>query len=88
MDDFPAFFSVIFLFQGDVDPKMHLDAAFVVDATPTNYESQMNYFDTSSLAENVIEKEVLDINLMVMVIKSTVFLWGIRHQIKQEVSYG
>ena len=47
------------------------DAEFVVIAAPTNYDSRLNYFDTSAV-ENVIET-VLRVNTKaVMVIKSTI----------------
>ena len=47
------------------------DAEFVVIAAPTNYDSRLNYFDTSAV-ENVIET-VLRVNPnAIMVIKSTI----------------
>ena len=58
------------------------DAEYVVIATPTNYDSQKNFFDTSAI-ETVIE-EVMKVNLnAIMVIKSTIpvgYTEGVRNK--------
>ncbi|EIC95028.1 nucleotide sugar dehydrogenase [Lachnoanaerobaculum saburreum F0468] len=51
--------------------EAYIDADFVVIATPTNYDTQKNFFDTSAI-ENVIES-VIDYNPdAIIVIKSTI----------------
>lgn len=51
--------------------EAYKDAEYIVVCTPTDYNENQNFFDTSSV-ENVLDDAIKDNNQAVMVIKSTV----------------
>ncbi|WP_028043631.1 nucleotide sugar dehydrogenase [Candidatus Stoquefichus massiliensis] len=58
------------------------NAEFIVISTPTNYDEQKNYFDTSSVEETI--ESVLEINpKAIMIIKSTIPV-GFTKQMKEK----
>ena len=54
------------------------DAEFIIISTPTNYDDEKNYFDTSSV-EDIIKKVIsMQINTT-MIVKSTIPVGFIRN---------
>ncbi|MBH0064672.1 nucleotide sugar dehydrogenase [Psychrobacter sp. SZ93C1] len=72
-------------FTATLDAKSaYKDADFIIVATPTDYDSKTNYFNTKSV-ENVIE-EVLSVNeTALIIIKSTVPV-GYTNEVKERFS--
>ncbi|MBQ9182014.1 MAG: nucleotide sugar dehydrogenase [Bacilli bacterium] len=49
------------------------DARFVIISTPTNYDDENNFFDTSMVEDIIVKvKEICDPNFTTMVVKSTI----------------
>jgi len=85
IEDYLANHELNLLATTDVE-LAYKDAEFVIIATPTNYDPEKNYFDTSSV-ESVIET-VLKINPnAVMIIKSTVPV-GYTKQVREKYKTG
>ena len=65
------------------------DAKYVIVATPTNYDEETNYFDTSTVEEVILQVTSYEPNACIIV-KSTVpvgFTDDVRKRLKQTMSY-
>lgn len=51
--------------------EAYKDSDYIIGATPTNYNPEINYFDTSSV-DNVVEGDLVSNKSAVIVIKPTV----------------
>ena len=85
IEDYLANHELNLLATTDVE-LAYKDAEFVIIATPTNYDPEKNYFDTSSV-ESVIETALKINPNAVMIIKSTVPV-GYTKQVREKYKTG
>ncbi len=74
----------IFLNATHSKKEAYKDAQFIIICTPTDYNENKNFFDTSSV-ENVLEDAIKENNQAILVIKSTVPI-GFTSKIKKKYS--